>query len=78
MEHPAEKEINRDNSGEYSLANTNKTNLFAAHHFFIWAYENALRTECGYKGYQPVRVSATCPLTSRRQEANVKHRIRSI
>ncbi|KLU86054.1 hypothetical protein MAPG_05073 [Magnaporthiopsis poae ATCC 64411] len=29
------------------------TNLFAAHHYFIWAYENALRTECGYKGYQP-------------------------
>ncbi|KAI6626321.1 hypothetical protein MCOR08_007232 [Pyricularia oryzae] len=29
------------------------TNLFAAHRYFIWAYENALREECGYKGYQP-------------------------
>lgn len=48
------------------MANATKTNLFAAHHFFIWAYENALRTECGYKGYQPVRPSVMRPLTGRR------------
>jgi tyrosinase len=29
-------------------------NLFAAHRYFIHAYEKALREECGYKGYQPV------------------------
>ncbi|KAH6612253.1 hypothetical protein B0J18DRAFT_414358 [Chaetomium sp. MPI-SDFR-AT-0129] len=29
------------------------TNLFAAHRYFIWAYEKALREECGYEGYQP-------------------------
>jgi tyrosinase len=29
-------------------------NLFAAHRYYIWAYEKALREECGYKGYQPV------------------------
>ncbi len=27
------------------------------HRYFVWAYENALRTECGYKGYQPVILS---------------------
>lgn len=30
------------------------THLFASHRYFIWAYEKALREECGYKGYQPV------------------------
>lgn len=24
------------------------------HRYFVWAYEQALRDECGYKGYQPV------------------------
>jgi tyrosinase len=28
--------------------------LFASHRYYIWAYETALRDECGYKGYQPV------------------------
>jgi tyrosinase len=23
------------------------------HRYFTWAYEQALRNECGYKGYQP-------------------------
>ncbi|KAH8898790.1 Di-copper centre-containing protein [Thozetella sp. PMI_491] len=27
--------------------------LFASHKYFIYAYEQALRTECGYTGYQP-------------------------
>ncbi|KAK6851968.1 hypothetical protein PG995_012093 [Apiospora arundinis] len=27
--------------------------LFASHKYFIWAYETALRDECGYTGYQP-------------------------
>jgi hypothetical protein len=29
-------------------------NLFAAHRYFIYIYEKALREECGYQGYQPV------------------------
>ncbi|KAK4639912.1 hypothetical protein QC761_700690 [Podospora bellae-mahoneyi] len=29
------------------------TNLFAAHRYFIFVYEKALREECGYTGYQP-------------------------
>ncbi|KAK4651006.1 hypothetical protein QC762_700690 [Podospora pseudocomata] len=29
------------------------TNLFAAHRYFIYVYEKALREECGYTGYQP-------------------------
>ena len=29
--------------------------LFAAHKYYLWVYEKALRDECGYKGYQPVR-----------------------
>lgn len=27
------------------------------HRFFTWSYEKALREECGYKGYQPVRTN---------------------
>ncbi|ORY12827.1 hypothetical protein BCR34DRAFT_481904 [Clohesyomyces aquaticus] len=27
--------------------------LLPAHRLYIWAYEQALRNECGYKGYQP-------------------------
>lgn len=27
--------------------------LFPAHKQFLWVYEQALRNECGYKGYQP-------------------------
>ncbi|KAH8901803.1 Di-copper centre-containing protein [Coniochaeta sp. PMI_546] len=29
------------------------TRLLASHRYFIWAYERALRDECGYTGYQP-------------------------
>lgn len=28
-------------------------NFLAWHRYFTWAYEQALRNECGYKGYQP-------------------------
>ncbi|KAK1981675.1 hypothetical protein LZ30DRAFT_592215 [Colletotrichum cereale] len=28
-------------------------NFLTWHRYFIWAYENALRQECGYDGYQP-------------------------
>ena len=31
-----------------------QTHLFASHRYFLWAYETALRNECGYTGYQPV------------------------
>ncbi len=31
--------------------------LFPAHKFFLLAYETALRNECGYKGYHPVRLT---------------------
>lgn len=27
------------------------------HRYFVWAYEQALRNECGYKGYQPVSLN---------------------
>lgn len=29
--------------------------LFGAHKYFVWLFEKALRDECGYTGYQPVR-----------------------
>jgi Common central domain of tyrosinase len=29
--------------------------IFPAHKQFLYVYEQALRTECGYTGYQPVR-----------------------
>lgn len=32
--------------------------LFPAHKYFILAYETALRNECGYKGYHPVRCTS--------------------
>jgi tyrosinase len=35
------------------------THLFASHKYYIWLYEQALRNECGYKGYQPVRTEET-------------------
>lgn len=39
--------------------------LFASHKYFIWAYEKALRDECGYTGYQPVGISVSpCPILS--------------
>jgi len=29
--------------------------LFGAHKYYVYLYEQALRDECGYTGYQPVR-----------------------
>lgn len=38
--------------------------LFGAHKYFVHLYEQALRKECGYTGYQPVsgppRALSTC------------------
>jgi hypothetical protein len=34
------------------------------HRYFVWAYEQALRNECGYKGYQPVCRDPSCYLRS--------------
>jgi tyrosinase len=28
-------------------------NFLSWHRYFTWAYEQVLRNECGYKGYQP-------------------------
>jgi hypothetical protein len=28
-------------------------NFLGWHRYYMWAYEEALRNECGYKGYQP-------------------------
>jgi hypothetical protein len=35
--------------------------LFPAHRVYIWAYEKALREECGYTGYQPVHSRSIPP-----------------
>ncbi|KAJ4345234.1 uncharacterized protein N0V89_011363 [Didymosphaeria variabile] len=35
----------------YDIHNTG--NFLAWHRYFTWAYEQTLRKECGYKGYQP-------------------------
>lgn len=32
---------------------TYQANFLAWHRYFIWAYEQLLRNECGYKGYLP-------------------------
>lgn len=34
--------------------------LFGAHKYFVWLFEQALRTECGYRGYQPVSSYHIC------------------
>ncbi len=36
--------------------------LFPAHKYFVLAYETALRNECGYKGYHPVRFTSLIAL----------------
>ncbi len=33
--------------------NITKANFLHWHRYYVWAYEVALRDECGYKGYQP-------------------------
>ena len=38
--------------------------LFPAHKYFVLAYETALRNECGYKGYHPVRPTSLTTLAS--------------
>jgi tyrosinase len=35
------------------LTASGQTNLFGSHRYYIWAFEKALRDECGYKGWQP-------------------------
>lgn len=29
-------------------------NFLSWHRYYVWTFENALRSECGYTGYQPV------------------------
>lgn len=36
--------------------------LFGAHRYFVWLYEEALRNECGYTGYQPVSLPKSPPV----------------
>jgi hypothetical protein len=36
------------------MADASQTFFLPWHRYYLWHYENALRTECGYKGYQPV------------------------
>jgi hypothetical protein len=36
--------------------------LFPAHKYFVLAYETALRNECGYTGYHPVRFTSSIAL----------------
>jgi hypothetical protein len=45
-------------SHNQSLVNMTKSihvtaNFMHWHRYFVWAFESALRSECGYKGYQP-------------------------
>lgn len=38
--------------------------LFGAHKYYVWLFEEALRNECGYTGYQPVcqvQSTSNCP-----------------
>jgi hypothetical protein len=37
--------------------------LFPAHRIYIWAFEKALREECGYTGWQPVSARRLCRCT---------------
>ncbi|KAJ0383292.1 hypothetical protein COL922a_010781 [Colletotrichum nupharicola] len=37
----------------HELISLPQGNFLTWHRYFTWAYENALREECGYEGYQP-------------------------
>jgi hypothetical protein len=37
-------------------------NFLSWHRYFVWAYESALRNECGYQGWQPGRATPPPPL----------------
>ena len=39
--------------GDMSLTNLAQGNFLTWHRYYTWIYEQALRDECGYKGYQP-------------------------
>lgn len=50
----------RSRYDDFVLVHINQTftihatgNFLSWHRYFVWAYETALRDECGYKGYQP-------------------------
>ncbi|KAF2754987.1 tyrosinase [Pseudovirgaria hyperparasitica] len=50
----------RSRYDDFVLTHINQTlnihgtgNFFAWHRYYIWTYEQALRNECGYTGYQP-------------------------
>ncbi|KAH9214621.1 hypothetical protein DL95DRAFT_435895 [Leptodontidium sp. 2 PMI_412] len=50
----------RSRYDDFVLVHINQTltihatgNFLSWHRYFVWAYETALREECGYKGYQP-------------------------
>ena len=47
---------------------TKQAQFLPWHRYFTWAYEKALRDECGYEGYQP---SASSALLSKRSSANL-------
>jgi len=38
---------------EQTLTIHGTANFLSWHRYFVWTYEQALRNECGYKGYQP-------------------------
>jgi tyrosinase len=38
---------------QVSVADLSQGNFLSWHRYYIWAYEQALRNECGYKGYLP-------------------------
>jgi hypothetical protein len=38
-------------------------NFLPWHRWFTYSYEKALRDECGYRGYQPVRLPSQCHKT---------------
>lgn len=38
---------------QQTMRNHGSTFFLPWHRYYVWHYEQALRTECGYKGYQP-------------------------
>jgi tyrosinase len=42
--------INQTNTIHYT------GNFLSWHRYYVWLYEQALRDECGYEGYQPVSI----------------------
>ncbi len=51
---PESRQCKEAGPSTLTTSDMDQTFFLPWHRYYIWHYENALRTECGYTGYQPV------------------------